>query len=209
VYTATSFDTTQSLCWEQVKKSILGVPSYKRFLEVTSKQDLLVVRIHPDFSSSNKAKDCHSNCHLLELEGKGKAVSGWYLMCDLIFNEFPKGLCRLVHHSNLELKDGSVINPTIDLARMPFHIFLKDDARHYDLKHEIGFNDRMIFGDDFDDADTNISKNKVYYARDDQRSRDVFFEKFKVYKNFAEIAAVVPRHLSDDEKALWMALKIV
>ncbi len=211
MYTTKGFDSSSRDGWERIKQEILAAPSYQRFLSVTSDQDLAVVENRADFSELNQENNCHENCQRLEELGMGTAVSGWYVLCDTIFNEVPTGVCRLVHHCNLQLQDGLLINPTIDNINLPFHLFLRDDKRRYDLDQEIGYNDRMVFSDAYEPAPSSaksVPRNKVLFARDDYYSRDLAYERFKGYKTIEELAAAVPKSLSDQDRELWMALKV-
>jgi hypothetical protein len=211
MYTTTNFGSSVSKGWEQRTLEIMAVPNYKKFLEITSPYGLHVVASNPDFSKLNQKNNFHENCKLLELQGKGRAVSGWYLLCDLLFSEIPRGVCRLIHHCNLQLEDGSLINPTIDNAGQPFHLFLRDDARSYNLEQEIGYNDRMVFGDAYQLAQgqyASAPRNKVLFARDEYFSRDLAYERFKAYKTVEELATAIPKSLSAKEQELWLALKV-
>ncbi len=210
MYTENNFDSSSPAAWESVKQQILEVPSYKKFLSVTSDQDLSIVANKSDFSGFNKKNNCHENCQRLEELGMGTAVSGWYVLCDIIFYEVPPGLFRLVHHCNLRLSDGTLINPTIDNINVPFHLFLRDDKRRYDLDQEIGYNDRMMFSDAYEPEPgitKSVPRNKVLYARDEYFSRDLTYERFKVYKTLGELAAAVPKSLDYQDRVLWRALK--
>lgn len=211
MYTTKGFDCSSREGWDRIKQEILAAPSYQRFLSVTSNQDLAVVENRADFSELNQENNCHENCQRLEELGMGTAVSGWYVLCDTIFNEVPTGVCRLVHHCNLQLLDGALVNPTIDNMNSPFHLFLRDDKRGYDLDQEIGYNDRMMFSDTYEPepySTKSVPRNKVLYARDEYFSRDLAYERFKVYKTLGELAAAVPKSLSQADRKLWMALKV-
>ena len=81
--------------WTKAMEKTIANPSYKRFLEVTSKSSLLVVANDPNLTKSNDRNQCHENCRLAELQGVGKRVSGWYVMNEFIYSEYSSGMMRL------------------------------------------------------------------------------------------------------------------
>jgi hypothetical protein len=195
--------------WTKALEMTLGVASYKRFLEVTSSYVPIVVEndaAFPEFSSRNK---CHINCRSVELDGKGRRVSGWYIINEFVSSDFPRGMMRLVHHSNVLLVDDKMINPTFDYGNS-HHLFLRDDERDYDFDKDIGYNDRMVFGDEFmlgADSHKAVPRNKVLFAADGEFDRDLYYEKFTVHKSTDEVLAACPILLSEEEKRRWITLK--
>ena len=195
--------------WVQVIEKTLAVPSYKRFLDVTSKYELQVVPNNQNLLPVNDRNQCHENCRLSEVNGVGKRISGWYLLNDFIFFEIPIGTMRLTHHSNLLFSDGSLINPTIDDNRT-HHIFLRDDDRHFDFTKNTGYNDRMVFGDSFMIGPENIKaipRNKVLFASGSEFDQDVFYEKFTVYETSDAVMLAMPKGLTKAQQEKWMTLK--
>ena len=195
--------------WSQVIQKTLAVPSYKRFIEVTSKHNLQVVANNPDLLPTSDRNQCHENCRLAEIDGVGKSVSGWYLLNEFIFSEIPAGNLRLVHHSNLILPDQTYINPTNDENRT-HHIFLRDDERKFDFDRNIGYNDRMVFGDSFMIGRENfkaVPRNKVLFASDSEFDRDIYYEKFKVFESRDSLMESLPKGLTKAQQEKWFTLK--
>ena len=195
--------------WESALAQLLSVPSYKKFFEVTSKHTPVVVKNNPSFAHSSDRGNCHLNCKLAEEQGFGKRVSGWYVMCEHLYEEMPVGNCRLIHHSNILLPDGTLINPTDDEGK-GFHVFIQDESRQYDFEADVGYNDRMIFGDEFLKDHPNsrsIPRNKVYFASADQYDRNMIYERFKRYTSKSELFNALPKTVSREEQMKWMALK--
>ena len=195
--------------WTLALEKTMAIPSYKRFLEVTSKHQLQIVVNNPNLVQSNDRNQCHENCRLAELDGVGIKVSGWYLLNEFIYSDFSAGMLRLIHHSNLLLPDGSYINPTNDEDRT-HHIFLRDDNRHFDFGKNIGYNDRMVLGDSFMFGRSNVKsipRNKVLFASDVEYERDLYYEKFKVHKSVEEVMAEMPKGLTKEQQEKWMVLK--
>ena len=62
--------------WKLAIEKTIAVPSYKRFLEVTSEHKLQVIVNNPKLLSTNDRNQCHENCRLAELNGIGKKVVG-------------------------------------------------------------------------------------------------------------------------------------
>lgn len=194
--------------WETALTEIVAVPSYKKFFEITSSYKAIVVPNNTKLSQFNSRNQCHINCELAAKEGLGRQVSGWYVYCEYIFDDFPVGMCKLVHHSNLLLEDGTYVNPTID--DHTHHIFIRDDKRTYDLMNETGYNDRMVFGDRFmvgKDFIRSVPRNKILFSSGEHYDRDRYYEKFRVYKSPAEALGEVPTGLVGEERAKWLALK--
>ena len=163
--------------WTRALEQTLAVPSYKQFIEVTSGHSPVVVANNPNLTKTNDRNQCHENCRLAELEGLGKRISGWYFMNEFIYKEFGTGMMKLVHHSNLLLPDGTYINPTLDENRT-HHIFLRDDKRHFDFDKSIGYNDRMVFGDNFMVGREHIKavpRNKVLGAVPDNSEKGLLW----------------------------------
>jgi hypothetical protein len=195
--------------WKEAMEKTIAVPSYKRFLEVTSNYNPIVVANNPHLTKVNDRNQCHENCRLAELEGVGKRVSGWYVMNEFIYSEYTSGMMRLVHHSNLLLSDGTYINPTSDEDRT-HHIFIRDDKRHFDFENSIGYNDRMVFGDSFmvgRDHIRAVPRNKVLFAADEEYDRDLYYEKFRVHKTPEEVFNEMPKGLTNEQKQRWLKLK--
>jgi hypothetical protein len=195
--------------WSKAVEKTMAVPSYKRFLEVTSSYSLMVVENNPNLTKVNDRNQCHENCRLAELEGIGKRISGWFVMNEFIYKEYGTGMMRLVHHSNLLLPDGTYINPTLDLNRT-HHIFLRDDKRHFDFEKLIGYNDRMVFGDSFmvgRDHFRAVPRNKVLFAAEEEYDRDLYYEKFRVHKTPEEVFNEMPKGLTNEQKQRWLKLK--
>ena len=194
--------------WQDVLAQIMAVTSYKTFFQVTSPHSPVVVKNDPSYAPSNDRNQCHMNCKIAEESGLGKHISGWYLMCEYIFNEFPTGMCRLVHHSNILLPDGTFINPTDD--QNSYHIFIRDDRRVYNFRDDVGYNDRMVLGDEFMKGQNTrepVPRNKVLYSANEYYDRDLKFEKFKRYATKEEAYAQVPQSLSEQDKIKWLTLK--
>jgi len=187
----------------------LAVPSYKKFLEITSPyQPIVVINNSADFADNDKAQ-CHENCRLAELEGRGKLVSGWYLMNEFIFSEYQSGCLRLVHHSNLLQEDGTLLNPTCDGNRT-HQIFLRDDKRIFDFENQIGYNDRMVFGDGFmvgRDYIKAVPRNKVLFGADSKYDRDLMYEKFTVHQTREDVMKAMPVGLTKEKAERWLIFK--
>lgn len=195
--------------WQNVLTKILSITSYKKFFEVTSSYPPIVVVNNPTFTKSNDRNQCHLNCREAEESGTGIKVSGWYVLCDLIYKEFAVGMCRLVHHSNLLLNDGTYVNPTNNEDRT-HHIFIRDDFRHFNFSENIGYNDRMIFGDDFmkgKQTTKAVPRNKVHFACNQYYDRDLTFEKFKKCSSKYEAISLAPKNLTNEQRAKWLTLK--
>ena len=113
-------------------------------------------------------------------------------MNEFIYKEFSSGMMRLVHHSNLLLPDGTLMNPTNDENRT-HHIFLRDDKRHFDFEKLMGYNDRMVFGDSFMVGREHIKavpRNKVLFASDGEYDIDLYYERFTVHTSSAFMATI-------------------
>lgn len=191
--------------WNKVLNKTLAVISYKKFFDVTSKHAPIIVKNDDKFYKENKKGNCHVNCKKAEEDGLGKRVSGWSLMNEFTHEDITSGMCRLVHHSNLMLADGTLVNITSGEGSSS-HIFIQDDVRDFDFVNRIGFNDRMVFGDSFLVGRT-VPRNKVHYAAKSEFSRDVFFEKFTIYKSMADALDIVPKNKPHKEMIQWMTLK--
>lgn len=195
--------------WNKTLSLILTVPSYKRFFSVTSPYSPIVVPNNSSIAPNNDRNQCHANCKEGEEQGLGKHISGWYLMCEHIFNEVSPGMCRLIHHSNLLLNDGTYVNPTYDNG-YNYHIFIRDDKRIFNFDESVGYNDRLMLGDDFlrgKQTSKPIPRNKVLYANKDEFDRDLRFEKFKIYETKEEAYSQVPKSLNQQEQIKWLTLK--
>jgi hypothetical protein len=68
--------TNDIASWTTAMEKTIAVPSYKRFLEITSNYQLIVVANNPNLTKTNDRNQCHENCRLAELDGAGKRVSG-------------------------------------------------------------------------------------------------------------------------------------
>jgi hypothetical protein len=102
-----------------------------------------------------------------------------------------------------------LINPTDDEGK-GFHVFIQDENRQYDFGADVGYNDRMIFGDDFLKDHPNsrsIPRNKVHFASADQYDRNMIYERFKRYTSKSELFNDLPKTASREEQMKWMALK--
>lgn len=195
--------------WTKAMNETIAVPSYKRFLEVTSNSSLIVVANDPSLTKSNDRNQCHENCRLAELQGIGKRISGWYVMNEFIYSEFTSGMMKLVHHSNLMLPNGTYVNPTSDGIKS-HHIFLRDDERDFDFEKLVGYNDRMVFGDSFmvgRDHIRAVPRNKVLFSSEHEYDRDKYYEKFTVHTSPEAVLAEMPKGLSPEEQQRWMILK--
>jgi hypothetical protein len=195
--------------WTKAMEKTIAIPSYKRFLEVTSKSSLLVVANDPNLTKSNDRNQCHENCRLAEVQGIGKRVSGWYVINEFIYSEYGSGVMRLVHHSNLLLPNGTYINPT-NVGKNSHHIFLRDDERHFNFEKLVGYNDRMVFGDSFmvgRDHIRAVPRNKVLYSSEHEYDRDKYFEKFTVHTSPESVMKDMPKGISLKEQERWMILK--
>ena len=195
--------------WNAALEEIMLVPSYRKFFATTSPHKPVVVSNTPCGNVPNTFGMCHLNCHHAELAGIGTRVSGWYVMCEFLHNEIPTGMCRLIHHSNILLSDGTLVNPTVDYGRS-HHVFIRDDERAFDLLNKVGYNDRMVFGDAFlrgHRTSRPVPRNKVLYAAREYWERDVFFEKFKFHYTREDLWATVPKCLHPSKVATWIALK--
>lgn len=195
--------------WTMAMERTIAIPSYKRFLEVTSKSNLIVVANDPSLTKSNDRNQCHENCRLAEAQGVGKRVSGWYVINEFIYSEYGSGMMRLVHHSNLLLPNGTYINPT-NVGENSHHIFLRDDERHFDFERLVGYNDRMVFGDSFmvgRDHIRAVPRNKVLYSSEHEYDRDKYFEKFTVHTSPESVMKDMPKGISRKEQERWMILK--
>ena len=191
--------------WSEALEKMLKVQSYKKFFAVTSKFEPIVVENDSTLFEKNKEGFCHLNCKDAENEGLGKRVSGWYVMNEFTHEVFNSGLCKLVHHSNLLLANGKIVNPTVCGDEVA-HIFIQDDERDFDFENKIGFNDRMIFGDSFL-VGNSVPRNKVHFSALSEFSRDVYFEKFKIYASGEDAMKVIPKNISYQEQVKWMTLK--
>jgi hypothetical protein len=195
--------------WSKALYRTLENPSYKKFLEITSQNAPIVVANKVLNNINNDKSQCHLNCELAEADGHGQQVSGWYLMNEFLFNECESGICRLIHHSILLLPNGEYINITDDEGRS-HHIFLPDPSRRYDMINNIGFNDRMVFDNNFmkgKDAIQAVPRNKVLYACNEYYDRDASFEKFRMYNTEREAMESIPKGLSRSEQDKWLTLK--
>jgi hypothetical protein len=196
--------------WTKAMKQTIAVPSYKRFLEITSDYQLIVVANNPNLTKTNDRNQCHENCRLAELDGAGKSTSGWYLMNEFIYSEYESGELRLVHHSNLLLADGTYVNPTSN-ENHTHHIFLRDDKRHFDFDKNIGYNDRMVFGDKFmlgRDKYKAVPRNKVLFSSESEYDRDLTYEKFTVHTSPEAVFADIPKGLTREQRQRWMILGV-
>ena len=191
--------------WNEVLQKTMAIKSYKKFFEVTSQKSAVVVKNDASIFRENKIGHCHENCRKAELEGLGLRVSGWYVMNEFTHESFASGMCRLVHHSNLLLADGSIVNITSDVEAK-YQIFIQDELRDYDFENRIGYNDRLLFGDTFR-VGASVPRNKVHFAAKDKFSRDVYFEKFKLYTSDDKESIQIPNNLSYKEQITWITLK--
>jgi len=64
----------------------------------------------------------------------------------------------------------------------------------------------MVFGDSFL-VGKSVPRNKVHFAALSEFSRDVYFEKFKIYASREETMKVIPQNISYQEQVKWMTLK--
>jgi len=195
--------------WSNALEQVCSNSSFKRFLQVTSKSRLLVVPNRPDLTLTNDRQQCHENCRLAQEDGLGLLVSGWYLLTGYVFDDLPGGYLRLIHHSNLILKDGSIVNISNDEGSK-YHLFLPDDQRQFDFENCFGYNDRMIFGDEFivgRDYIRAVPRNKVLYAVNEEYDRDARYEKFRIYRSENEMFADIPRGLSSSDMKRWITFK--
>jgi hypothetical protein len=191
--------------WNDALRKMQKIASYKKFFEITSKHAPIVVKNDSTFYKINKKGNCHINCKLAEEDGLGKRVSGWYVMNEFTHEAFVSGMCRIVHHSNLLLRDGSLVNITRG-GEDAAHIFIQDDLRDFDFVNRVGYNDRMVFGDDFFIGRT-IPRNKVHFAAKGEFDRDITFEKFKIYASKLEALKTIPKSLPYQKQIKWMTLK--
>jgi len=195
--------------WTKALKQTLSVQSFKKFLQVTSPFEPVVVKNNSNLTDTNSRNQCHENCRIAELNGQGKKVSGWMIQNEFIYSDFVAGMMRIVHHSNLLLPDGTYINITKNKNRS-HHLFLRDDNRHFDFNKMIGYNDRMVFGDAFmvgRDRYRAVPRNKVHFSSEAVFDRDLIYEKFKVHKSESEVFADMPRGLNNEQQKRWMILK--
>ena len=195
--------------WNKALEQTLAVQSYKKFLQVTSPFEPVVVENNPNLTGSNSRSQCHENCRIAESNGLGKKISGWKITNEFIYADLGVGRMRITHHSNLILPDGTLINPTRDDI-CSHHLFLRDDNRHFDFEKRIGYNDRMVFGDAFlvgRDSQRAIPRNKVFFVSGSEFDRDLIYEKFKVYLTQEEVFADMPKNLSKAERVKWITLK--
>lgn len=195
--------------YQAALEKTMKVPSYKKFIEITSPYQPIVVVNNTNFSNNNDRNQCHENCRLAELEGKGKLVSGWYLMNEFMFSDYMSGSLRLVHHSNLMLDDGTFLNPTYEGNRT-HQIFLRDNKRHFDFEKQVGYNDRMVFGDIFmlgRDHIKAVPRNKVLFGADGEFDRDLRYEKFTVHQTREDVIAALPRGLTTEQRERWLIFK--
>jgi hypothetical protein len=134
-------------------------------------------------------------------------LSGWIVINEFIFENCPVGICRLVHHCNLKLKNEKILNITKDNYETPFHIFIRDDKRKFNFNKNEGYNDRQIFADHSIHEDENIPRNKVFFFAEDYFDKDLYFEKFTMHKNIKELLKLVPKNLKEEDRLKWMMLK--
>jgi len=194
--------------WHKVIDKIIQNESYSKFLKITGKNDLVVVKNQPNLTNNNERAQCHENVRLAVNNGKGEQVFGWYVMCEYNFNEMPIGMFRLVHHSNLLTSNNELLNITDDFNK-PFHIFLKDEKRKFDFNALVGYNDRMVLGDEFlaDAKFVSIPRNKVIFSANDEIDRDLYYEKFTMYRSSAEVLEAIPKLLNGKDRQKWITLK--
>lgn len=195
--------------WINAISSITSVPSYEKFLRITSERSLVVVKNNQNFAEDNTRNQCHENCRKAEIEGKGKRVPGWIVLSEFTYKECAAGILRLVHHSNMQLDDGSYVNPTNNFRNL-HHIFLPDEKRDYDFDKCMGYNDRMVFSDNFmvgRDFYKAVPRNRVLFTADDEFHRDLYYEKFTVHKSPEEVMADMPKGLSAEQEKKWITLK--
>jgi len=195
--------------YQAALEKTMNVPSYKKFIEITSPYQPIVVANNPNFFINNYRNQCHENCRLAELEGKGKLVSGWYFMNEFMFSDYQSGCLRLVHHSNLLLEDGSYLNLTNEGERT-HQIFLRDDKRKFDFENQVGYNDRMVFGDNFmvgRDFVKAVPRNRVLFGAEGEFDRDLMYEKFTVHQTRDEVMAALPKGLTATQRERWLIFK--
>ena len=191
--------------WNVVMQKMLQVVSYKKFFEVTSKHNPIVVKNDYDLYEFNKKGNCHLNCKKAEEDGLGIRVSGWYVMNEFTHEAFANGMCRLIYHSNLLLADGTMVNITKGGSETS-HIFIQDNGRDFDFENMIGYNDRMLFGDKYM-VGCSVPRNKVHFAARSEFSRDLMFEKFKIYKPSERSQFTIPTNFSYEKQIQWLTLK--
>lgn len=194
--------------WEAALEKIMAVPSYKMFFKETSKFKPVVVRNDINFGPTNNEGESHQNCLRAELEGLGKRVSGWNLYCEHLFEIIPEGMCKLVHHSNIFLPDGTYVNPTD--SGYSHHIFLRDDKRDYDFESDIGYNDRTWFTRKFNVKPFKIGRvprNTVMFSKRSAIDSDPFFEKYKFCNTIEEFYDQIPKGLPEEYMDKWIKLK--
>jgi len=196
--------------WERVLEKMLAVPSYKKFFEVTSPYKPVVVRNNSSITPFNQNLNCHFNVKNAVENGLGEHVFGWEICNEFVFKQMPRGLCQLVSHSNLLDINGELFN--ITQKEFPFSFFLRDDSRKYDFTNRIGYNNRLIYGDDFkpNGPSRNIPRNKLFYESQGEIDRNMFFEKFQEPEenSLESIQKLIPKNLSAQEKLKWISLKI-
>jgi hypothetical protein len=52
-----------------------------------------------------------------------------------------------------------------------------------------------------------VPRNKVHFAAKSEFDRDIYFERFKIYKSDEANEIIAPRNLSHEEYVHWLTLK--
>jgi|688.fasta_scaffold491489_2 hypothetical protein len=193
--------------WHLMLEEMLKVESYKTFFSITSTHEPIVVENKLIEGLNSDKDDCHGNVKSAVDKMKGEMLSGWIVINEFIFENCPVGICRLVHHCNLKLKNEKILNITKDNYETPFHIFIRDDKRKFNFDKNEGYNDRMIFADHLKHENKNIPRNKVFFCAEDYFDRDLYFEKFTIHKNKEELSKLIPHNLNDKDRLKWIMLK--
>jgi hypothetical protein len=193
--------------WKLMLEQMLRIESYKTFFSITSIHKPIIVENKLIERLDNYKNDCHANVRSAANKGEGEMLSGWIVINEFIFENCPIGLCRLIHHCNLKLKNEKILNITRDNFETPFHIFIRDDRRKFNFDKNEGYNDRQIFADHLIHKNTNLPRNKVFFCAENYFDRDLYFEKFTIHKNKEELFELIPSNLKDEDRLKWMTLK--
>ena len=195
--------------WNEALAKIMAIPSYRKFFEITSPFPAVIVKNFPDLKNASKEERRAANREFAAMHMQGYYIDGWQVVCDYTHHELVKNVCRLIHHRNILMPNGDIVNSDDDNGRS-HHIFIRDEKRLFDHHYKIGYNIRLLFGDDFQREqgdDIVVTRNKVYFSSGPFIDSDPKFEKFKVYPNFEFANMAMPRNLSEQEQAKWMAMK--
>lgn len=183
--------------WNNALKQIMAVPGYRKFFELTSPHEPMLVHNMTDIPNPTSPVECHKRSEYAVENYSGMRISGWYVICNQLFNEVPAGVCHLVNHSNVLFDEEKLfVNPVGDFGRLA-HIFIPDGERAYDVTTEVGYNDRLYFTDDYlgdDDlyGEHSVVRNSVYFKRNSYIDNHPDAEKYATFYSMNDLLASIP-----------------